>query len=73
MEIKISVIEGKNNVLIQCDDNNTIMDVLNLLVRKNIIDSVGESIYSHRLRIKLVATESFRSNLIQTGDIIYVD
>lgn len=73
MEIKISVIEGKNNVLIHCDDNNTIMDVLNLLVRKNIIDSVGESIYSHRLRIKLVVTESFRSNLIQTGDIIYVD
>lgn len=72
MEIKIAVSDKKNTITLSCDDNNIISDVVNLLVEKQLIQP-GKNMYSDRLNINLDTKQSFRSNLIQTGDIIYVN
>lgn len=72
MEIKIAVSDKKNTITLSCDDNNIISDVVDLLVEKQLIKP-GKNMYSDRLNINLDTKQSFRSNLIQTGDIIYVN
>lgn len=73
MEIKISIIDSNNNIVICCDDRNVINDVLEVLKEKSLIRSEERKVYSKRLKVSLDIFETFENNLIQTGDTIYIN
>ncbi len=72
MQIKIEIQENSKSFVISCDDKNIIKDVLDLLIKKDLISNEYSKVTSNRFDVVLDINNSFRNNLVQSGDVIYV-
>ncbi len=72
MQIKIEIQENSKSFVISCDDKNIIKDVLDLLIKKDLISNEYSKVTSNRFDVILDINNSFRNNLVQSGDVIYV-
>lgn len=72
MKIKISIVE-KSTTTITCDDNNQILDVLKILLEKDVIGTFENSVISERMKRKFSVLKTFNECGIQTGDTLYVN